>query len=172
MQFDHKIAFDRHMNRKSKCNKKTNSKTKIYSSKTNKKLDHECMYCERIFSRKDSLKRHLLICKNKKNKIVSGVENKGNNNRITNKNINSHTYNFYNNHPIILISFGKDGAKCIDSKTFKKILGSNKNIIESMISSINLDPEKPQHHNIFYGDTKSSYGEIFENNTWIKKKID
>ncbi len=73
---------------------------------------------------------------------------------------------------INLCFFAKDGIKCIDLTDFGEIFGSNKNIIESMISKVNLNPDKPQHHNIYYGDTKSSYGEIYENKKWIRKKID
>ena len=52
-----------------------------------------------------------------------------------------------------------------------EILKSNTNIYESLIKSVNLNPDKPQHHNIYYGDLKSSYGEVYENDKWVKKKI-
>jgi hypothetical protein len=38
--------------------------------------------------------------------------------------------------------------------------------------AVNLNPEKPQHHNIHYVDMQSSYGQVYENNRWVTKKID
>ena len=66
----------------------------------------------------------------------------------------------------------KDGIDCIDLKVFKKIMSSNKNMIETLISHVNLDPLKHQHHNISYPDTKSSYAEVYEDKKWTKMKID
>src|SRR5271155_5436037 len=36
---------------------------------------------------------------------------------------------------------------------------------------VNFDPNKPQHHNVYYPDIKSTYGEVFEDQQWTKKKI-
>lgn len=164
MKFDQKIVFDRHLKRKAKCPKKK------FNSKTNKKMEHKCGHCKRNFSRKDSLKRHITTCKKKKDKNTIKIKNsnKGDNNKIINKNSNN-VYNIYG--PIIMIPFGRDGVNCIDSETFKKLMNSNKNIIETLISNINLNPKKPQHHNVYYGDIKSSYGEVYEKKKWVKMKI-
>jgi hypothetical protein len=175
--FDHKAVYEKHINRKYKC------VPQMYNSKTNKRIEHKCVHCKRNFSRKDSLARHLSICKNKngKTKIINNTKNgenivnTGNNTKTLIKknncnNRNNNIYKFYG--PVILIPFGKDGIECIDLKTFKKIVDSKQNIIESIISNVNFDPDKPQHHNIFYGDIKSSYGEVFEKNKWVKMKID
>jgi hypothetical protein len=167
MSFDQKIAFDRHKNRKVKC--KING-----GSKSMKILEHKCNYCKKKFSRKDSLNRHFSTCKVKNKKInnkktknimVNGNDNisiPGNNNIALNKSTIH----------VNLIVFAKDGIKNISPKDLAKIIGSKNNVIESIISNVNLNPDKPQHHNIYYGDTKSSYGEVYENNTWIRKKID
>ncbi len=172
--FDHRGKFNRHINRKYKCKKKT------YNSKTNKTIYHKCLHCKKNYSRKDSLKRHLATCKEKITKISNstikksnnGVKNKGNENKIINNSNNKKTVNTYNiNNPIILVAFCKDGFKCIDPDTFNKLMKSKKNMIETLIKDINLNPKKPQHHNVYYGDLKSSYGEIYENKKWVKMKI-
>lgn len=174
-----------------KCQKKFASEKNLkrhqnncnFGSKTNKKLRFKCDDCGSYFTRKDSLTRH----KNSRcKKIKQSINMKGNNNKLTNANLNVKlngskvkNINNINNSPnsnnvynIMLFSFGTDGIAGIDMKTFKKIVGSKENIIESIISNVNFDPTKPQHHNIYYGDTKSSYGEVYENKTWVRKKID
>ena len=149
-------------------NRKTNCSNK--GSKNNKKLIIKCNKCNRIFSRKDSLNRHTLVCKikkmvvKKKNTIQKGknlISIPGHNNIALNK---SKVYN------INLMVFAKDGNKNISTKDLTDILKSNKNIFESIISNVNLNPDKPQHHNIYYADTKSTYGEVYENKKWVRKK--
>lgn len=153
-------------------------------SKTNKQIRFKCQYCSNSFTRKDSLSNHInkgrckkyiknitqttknITNRNKKIKIATGNSSIVNNGNM--KMIGTNSGNFIIN----LCFFAKDGIKCIDLTDFPEIFGSNKNIIESMISKVNLNPNKPQHHNVYYGDTKSSYGEIYENKKWIRKKID
>jgi hypothetical protein len=161
--FDRKSIYDDHMSRKTDCNKKN-------GSKTNKIIVHKCNACKKSFSRKDALQRHHKICKNIKTKTkINGNKNtnySGNNNTIATKSNNCNNIN------INLILFAKDGIENISTKDLAEILKSDNNIIESIISNVNLNPKKPQHHNIYYGDTKSSYGEVYENNTWVRRKID
>jgi hypothetical protein len=155
--FDRKYVFDRHINRKTNC--------KIGGSKTNVKCDYyKCKNCDKSYSRKDTFQKHAKICKNIKIKIGTTKSYNKNSGKIINTNSNNVVIN--------LIVFGKDGVENITQKDLAQILGSNNNIFESLISNVNLNPKKPQHHNIYYGDTKSSYGEVYENNTWIRKKID
>jgi uncharacterized C2H2 Zn-finger protein len=147
--------YKKHKNRKTKCKN---------GSKNNKEVIHKCEKCKKTYSRKDSLTRHLKICKgniNIKNcKNVAAV--------IGNKNMTL----IKSPININLIVFTKDGVKNISPKDLADILKSDKNIIENMISKVNLNPDKPEHHNIFYSDMKSSYGEVYENKKWVKKKID
>ncbi len=181
-----------------KCQKKfaseknliRHSKNCNFGSKTNKKIRFKCNDCGSYFTRKDALTRH----KNgrcKKTKQL--IRTKGNNNKLNNVNTTVslkdskvktiNTLNNLNNSPIsnsnnnnhyynIIFQFGTDGIANLDMKTFKKIIDSKQNMIESIISNVNFDPHKPQHHNIYYGDTKSSYGEVYENKTWVRRKID
>ena len=169
MKFNKKYNYERHCNRKKSC---------IGGSKTNKHDDYHCKYCKRGFTRKDSMIRHTNTCKMvKKNKIVKNSKGnnnnniiKGNNNNIG-KNINSTVVDKKKIY-INLFFFAKDGTSNISRKDLVEILGSDKNLFETIISNVNLNPNKPQHHNIFYNDTKSSYGEVYEDKKWVKKKID
>lgn len=172
--FDRKSNLDNHLARKKACNKQS-------GSKTNKKVfDPTCKGCGRTFSRRDSLKRHMNNCKgnNKKTnqnvkgkKIINGNKNK----QIKIKADNSSTVNnILDNHinVVNLYVFGKDGIKNLTSEELFKMLRSNNNCYESLISMVNFNPDKPQHHNVYYPDMKSSYGVIYENNKWITKKIE
>ncbi len=171
--FNKKSSLDKHMTRKTSC-------VKQYGSKVNKKIyNPKCRACKKSFSRKDSLKRHMKVCKNIINK-ENNIKNKGeingvvingdnnNNNKIKNK-INN--YKIYNNKPIILISFGKDGTSGLNFDDFIKIIKSDKNLYEALITEINFNPDKPEHHNVYYPDMKASYGKVYENKKWVDKKI-
>jgi hypothetical protein len=183
--FDRITTLNKHLSRKIQCIKK-------FESKTNKKVhDPKCDQCGRFFSRKDSLQRHMKICKgniNKKiikgdiKKTVKGDKKiiKGDRNtmgkKITaangKKSIAVTGDNNKVNSPIInLFFFGKDGVEHLNINDFLKIIKSNKNLYEALITEINFDPSKPEHHNVYYPDLKSSCGKIYENNKWVNKKI-
>ena len=158
---------------------KKNKHKKNSNSKTNKKEIFKCSHCKRSLSRSDALKRHMKTCKIAKNAKID------NNNGIVLKDlkecknikINQKKYDnikkYYNENMfnINLIFFGKDGIENITEKDLKEIFQSKSNLLENMIKNVNLNPNKPQHHNILYDDMKSTYGEVYENNKWVKKKI-
>ena len=175
--FDRKIGLERHLARKTQC-------TKFSGSKTNKKVfDPKCKGCGKSYSRKDSLNRHMKICKGNINKNIT----KGNkNSKIINNNVTGNENNINNietqnnkiniNNPVInptinLIFFGKDGIDSLTSDDFIKILKSHDNPYESIIKIINFDPNKPNHHNVYYPDMKATYGKVYENKKWVDKKI-
>ena len=178
--FDKKSNYDRHLNKLIDC--KTGNIVK------NQTRNHICTKCKKGFDRKDSLKRHMTTCKFVKKKVkkkvtinkpkINGNNNINNINNINGnvngeiKNITLKNENCNNNIYINLVVFTKDGIKNISPTDLSKILKSNTNLLESMITNVNLNPNKPYHHNIFYKDTKSSYGEVYENKTWVTKKID
>jgi len=160
-KFDRKTTFKSHISRKNSCIKNK------YGSKTNKKIpDPKCKDCGRSFSRRDSLIRHIKICKGDIYKTnIKGTKNTTVNGTKNNTNINSPTYN------INFIDFGKDGINGLDLNDFIEIARSNSNPYETLIKIINFDPKKPQHHNIYYTDTKASCGQVYENKKWVEKKI-
>ena len=144
----------------------------------NPKITFECEYCESVFSRNDSLKRHYNTCKCKKMTIKNNNNNNNNttkkNNNITKKNnINANIKG--NNNKIIqkpiynvnLIMFSKDGIKSLGSKEYKKIFGSEKHMIEELITQINFNPDKPQHHNVYCQDLNEILNDM---NDFLSKK--
>jgi hypothetical protein len=176
-------------------NLKRHQNTCNFGSKSKKQIRFKCKYCKGYFTRKDSLSAHIKKqrCKEyKKEKlIINGNKNRQTNDKRKieingNENINqqisirlgnnsSQTSNIIKNSPINvvnLIVFGKDGIQNITSNELFEMLSSNNNCYESLISMVNFNPNKPQHHNVYYNDLKSSYGVVYENNKWVTKKID
>ena len=167
MVFNRKYDLERHMNRITDC---------VTGSKTKKiKKNHSCKDCKQKFTRKDALMRHTKICKKKINKIMNNnnsniLNTKGKTNNLALKSANCN--NKINIENVIIFTFGKDGIKNISPKDLSKIINSNDSIFESMVRNVNLNPNKPQHHNVFYGNMQSSYGQVYENKEWVTKKID
>ena len=146
--------LSRHQNRLTDC---------VTGSKTSKKIIfYACDGCKQKYPRKDSLDRHAKTCtvkinKNKRNKIS---------NNKTNIDINS--FNSIN-----LFVFGEDGYDNLLANEITKILYCDGDLLTCLVEIVNCNPNKPNHHNIYYNDIKSAYGEIFEKNKkWNKKKID
>lgn len=177
--FSQKCDYDKHCNRKTSC---------VSGSKTKKNDSYLCPYCDKSFSRKFCMVRHCGICKqNVSNTQIKGHHNSsasttgkknnaigGNNNNLANKKaiIGDHNTVTHNENKYYFF-FGKDGVKSMSHDEIINMLKSDKNLIESLISGVNLDPKKPKHHNVYYGDTKSTYGEVYdEDNKWVKMKID
>lgn len=157
--FNRKQDLNRHLNRIVDC---------VNGSKTNKKnISYVCKFCKKKFSRKDNMERHVKSCKQK---IINTTINKGNDIAINNaKNeIALNKSNIY----LTLVLFTKDGIKNLTQEELTDLFGSKRNMIEEMISTVNFNPNKPQHHNVYYPDMKSTYGIVYENKKWVTKKID
>jgi hypothetical protein len=143
----------------------------ISGSKNKKIINFTCNKCAKKFTRKDSLKKHINMKRCKKNVTKTNIDkskdvavNNANNGIAMNK--SSITVN------LLLLNFGKDGVKTLTVEEMSKMLKSDRNLFESIISTINFNPDKPQHHNVYYPDMKSTYGVVYENKKWITKKID
>ncbi|AUV59019.1 hypothetical protein [Acanthamoeba polyphaga mimivirus] len=173
-QFDHKSKYNRHIERIRSCANKKN----ISGSKTAKKLpDHKCKYCKKKFSRKDSLNRHLNSCKIK-NPVIKKSKNINNGDKNTNGNkniiaIDSKNCNNNNNNKTynIILNFASSTTNDLSSHDILSFLKSNTGIIEKFIEITNFNPNKPQHHNVYYPDMKSGYGVIYKDKKWTKKRI-
>ncbi|ANB50171.1 hypothetical protein [Powai lake megavirus] len=158
-QFDRKSNYERHLNRKNRCEKKKN----ISGSKTLKKIfNNECKQCKREFSRKDSLTRHLKTCKNeiyisKSKKQKSKTQN----NRLK----------IQDNELINICEFAKDSHKNLSVLDIVSIIKTENKFWENFIKIINFNPNVPKHHNVYYPDIKSGYGVVFKEGKWTREKI-
>lgn len=148
-------------------------------SKTNKIEYYSCNKCSKKFTRKDSLKKHkdLGRCQ-ETNKVEVKSKVNGNNNVVSNTAINGNknktTTNNIIDSPVMinLVFFGEDGIKSLGYDEINEMFKSRSNLVEYLIKTVNLNPKKPQHHNILYTNLRSAYGKAFKNDKWVDKKID
>ena len=159
------------------------------------KSKHICEYCEKMFTRHDTLIRHKKkYCKVKKeneedmkkllNKLIKQMEDqniqmedlKKTNKKLYKKvnklekgnttHINSHNNTTNIQQNINLLSFGKDNTKSISNKDIKQILKRGFNSIQLMVKEINFNPNLPENHNVYIGNIKSRYAVTYNNGKW------
>lgn len=147
------------------------------SCKKNKNIEtHKCTNpgCEGSFGRIDNLKRHLKTCKfvkiNNIENTDAGIIGDHNTLELQKNTYDNKTINVHND--IKLIFFGKDGIDNIDIQKLIKILGSKKNMYESVVEVINFDPECPENHNVYCSDLKSGVGHVYDADGWRTKRIE
>jgi hypothetical protein len=147
-----------------------------------KKVANVCKYCNKEFSRSDSLKRHIKnTCKEREsstqnNSIVAIQEKmqlmekekeelkkhieilltKVGNNNITN--------NITNN--IQLNSYGSEDLSHITKTLKTELLKLPFAMIPKLVEKVHFDPNKPENHNLMIVNKKESYVSIFKNGKW------
>ena len=140
-----------------------------------------CEYCQRNFTRKDNLTKHLKICKSKKkneelvllqsNKIMEMEEEikklKMNQIHQTNNNITNNINNTIN-----INNYGDENLKHLRSRDFANLLNGIYSAVPKLIEKIHFDPEHPENQNIKYTNKKLPYLKIMKNNKWqfVSKK--
>ena len=70
-----------------------------------------------------------------------------------------------------MFPFGKDGVDCLTTPEKIAIFSSDENPMEMIIVKVNLDVNKPNHHNVGIPDLHSGYGIIFDGDKWITERI-
>ena len=161
---------------------------------TKKNCNFECKYCDKTYSRIDSLNRHLKICKEKKkddeaknsmNELVN-LLNKQNNELkeqlekqnkqidelIKKAGINNSTItqNIQNN--IKILAYKDTDVSKLTDKDILKCLNHSNMCVPHLIKMIHLDPEKPENHNIYISNIKNNYVMIYDKDRWILKDRD
>ena len=144
-----KYTFLRHLNSK--------HRTKINIHK-NENILLKCESCNKIFTRKDNLKRHIkLYCKNinNSNNIIQTT-----NNTIIN-NINT-TNNITNN--ITINNFGRENLKGISDNDIFKCINMCYEGIPALFKLIHIDTLENQ--NLYLTNIKNPYIYVYSNNKW------
>jgi hypothetical protein len=162
--------------------------------------EYVCEYCDKIYSRTDSLKRHLeQFCKvkQKTNQLeilqekyeellkeiqqLKQLKQESNNPlQNNNKNINIHnTQNNTQNNSINisingLVEYGKEDLSKIGNINFLKALlkGSGASIPKYIFELIHFNPNYPENHNIYITDMNRKYFKIYNGKKWILKSFD
>ena len=145
----------------------------------------ECKYCDKIFTRKDSLIKHLNgRCKMKKEldneknemykivemlnqqlidkdeKINELIKNSGNTTNIT--------YNQQNNinTNIKLLGYRNTDISHLSDKDFISCISHSNFCIPHLIKKIHFDPDKPENHNIYISNIKNNYAMLYDGDKW------
>jgi len=177
-----------------KIKKKTNSTKNVESSTKNVELHkipqnstffNQCKYCDKLFSRSDSLARHYKNCKDKmktdeanenmkqlvkllnEQKIELDKKNKQIDELIKKAGIqNSGTIiqNIQNN--IKLLAYDKTDISDLTENDFIKCFNHNNMCVPHLMKRIHFNPKKPENHNVFISNLKSGHIMLYDGKQW------
>ena len=141
-----------------------------------------CQYCNKVLSRKDSLERHIKICKMKdneieeKNKLLNlvdklNIQMENQKQQIDeliqkggNTTINYQQNNINNN--IKLLGYSKTDISHLSDKDIISCISHSNFCIPHLIKKIHFDPDKPENHNIYINNIKNNYAMIYDGDKW------
>jgi len=167
----------------------------------NKKNKLECVYCNKILSRYDNLKRHEKICKNKNNIIdentllkneINDLKDKINillksnkihpkklqkintqNNINNNINNNIQNNNIQNNINLTYVKFGNEKlSEILTKKEMNKILSQLRLSVEESIKLVHFNDKRPEYKNVFITNMKDNLAYIFNGDKFEVKSKD
>ena len=171
----YKKDFIRHLNRKNKCD----SEPSIILSNKNSDCKYVCIHCDKEFTRKDSLKRHLKTrCKvnNSADNTKEDIKDKLEDMLVEMsemKKIIQNQKSIVNetkiNNNIIVNNFGCENIDYLSEKVLNNLLSYPKSSIPKLIKQIHFNPNHPENHNIRIKNKKLKYAEVKENNEWKLK---
>jgi uncharacterized C2H2 Zn-finger protein len=202
--YKHKSDYTKHLNKKIPCKENPpNIRQNPPNIRQNPPKKEEkrimCMYCDKTFTRSDSLNKHVKDrCKVKKQqnenneKILNGLINEMNemkqkigelekenknlqltiNNNKQNVNNIKNQQNIQinnNNNNIKILSFGKEDISHITDDVYKRILKKGMGSVPSLIEYIHFNKNKPENHNVYISNIRSNYAMIYEELNWKLK---
>jgi hypothetical protein len=173
----YKKDFIRHLNRKNKCDEED----LVYNYKDYNSTEYKyiCDHCNKEFTRKDSLKRHLKNrCKFKKaiketkedikDKLEDMLVEMSEMKKLI-KNQKQIVNETKINNNIMVNNFGSENIDYITEKVLNNIMSYPKSSIPKLIKQIHFNPNHPENHNIRIKNKKLKYAEVKENNEWKLK---
>ena len=144
-----------------------------------------CEYCDKEFTRKDSLNRHInKFCKIRKKNLEDieniKIEHKKEKEKLyeyieklieksgDTNNINIET-NTQNNNQINLNNFGSEDISHISDKFMQKLLSIPYGMVPKLIEKVHFSNKRPENKNIALTNKKEKFIKIFKNNKWKYK---
>ena len=149
--------------------------------------NYVCSHCNKVFTRSDSLKKHIdFRCKLKKNELekkdVIIKELKESNEELkmmiekllnNNININNGTINTANRDinttNIQINNYGSENIDYITDKVFKKLLEKPVSAITRLIELKHFNPNHPENHNVKITNIHDKYAKIYQDKKWLVK---
>lgn len=201
--FKLKGDYTRHLNKKIPCSPKTIESCKD-SPKTIEQIPTEpihklnplmCRYCNRIFSRKDVLNRHLVDrCKVKKSmdsakeqlfqKLLTECEElkgivktqderikalekeKSDTKQIIGHQTNTHIQTQNNILNIKLVAYGKEDLSSIPDQVYKQLIMKGFMSVPALVEKVHFDKNKPENQNIYISNIRDDYVLIYDGEEW------
>ena len=141
---------------------------------TSKKFS--CIYCKKLFTRKNNLNNHVKkICKKRhkidENKIIENLKTENEilkNNKTTTIQNNSITNNNNNNNNTIIINaFGKENLAYINKEYIHGLISEGPyGSIRKLIKYIHFNPDHKENHNIKIPNKRDKYAMVYDGNMW------
>ena len=143
--------------------------------------DLTCEFCNKIYSRKDVLKKHIFNnCKNKKmydadkqeqiKLLIEQNQELKKQNELLKQNINQSNITINNNNFIQIFQFGKEDLSQINDTGYLDIVKNIKSIgtklFTDIITHIHFNPTYPQFQNIYISDINREKCMIYDGNKW------
>ena len=183
-------GFDEESKKYEKPTFSPQNNTKLPQNNTKKYI---CEFCNKGYTRIDSLNRHKNnYCKEKKNisnqiellmKKMIYMDEKINNltnenkelkNQIKNNkpNVNRGTINNAQNqlnNNVIINNFGSENIDYITDKIFYKLLNTPINAIPKLLELKHFHPKQPENHNVKITNLHDKYAKIYKDKKWLTK---
>ena len=147
----------------------------------------ECKYCNKVYSRSDSLSRHLKTCKIKKEdeeekqNLLNLVDmlneqlkehkeqlkkrDKQIDELIKKAGMNIETQNIQQN--IKILAYNQTDISHLKDKDYLKCLRHSNFCIPYLIEQIHFNPKKPENHNIYISNLKNNYVMVYDGSKWM-----
>ena len=198
MSFTRKYHLKRHLNKKVQCNnilpnltpKLPNLTPKLGNFKKDlvqKINDKTCYYCNKTFTRRHTVTKHIKLHCNilkqinkEREEIYDKLIQLENENTKIKKEINilknqkvNNTNNItnYNNttNNIIIVAYNPENIKNIDNKLILNALKRGYRAPLHLINSTHFNTNHPEYHNVYIPSMKEKYIMIYNGNTWELK---
>jgi regulator of replication initiation timing len=168
--FKQKCHYDNHMKRKFPCKEKKITVPIIDENSLG------CPFCEREFTTKYNLLRHINYVCRSKNQMVKIVEEnnqlkteiKNLQMQVTN-NINSNNNNINSNNVIQninIVAYGKENIERITDKDFRTIMRRGMLSVPELVKRIHFDEKVPENHNVYISNLRNQYVLMYDGNKW------
>ena len=190
--FSQKGHYERHINRKYSCIKEKTNLTDYSNNGINiPKMEYNCVYCNKNYSTKYNLNKHLKCCKEKKNVdnkdklynlLILNTQNKIekenlflkqqiNNlqkelNKKTTNIINSNNNNTNCNNTINILAYNKTDMSHLSDKDFEIIMKKCYKSVPTLIEKTHFSLNKLENKNIYINNINKKYVMIYNGKQW------